>query len=510
MKRTIITAFASIVFCGLPCTSCDKAAGSDNPGNGNPQTGIITDEDPATQNILRAMQITDKSIDSYFNKTTMAMTEFYNPFTGTKSTGTVDVWPYTSAIEAVNAIMHALVAQKENGDSELYDQNFERYKKLLSDLFNGLSYYEGTFTLVSYTQTKEWSVYGVHRGDIPGGANVSGVENVYDDQQWLIRELFEAYDLTGEQKYLDKAEYLAGYVIDGWDCTLDSEGNENGGITWGPGYTTKHSCSNGPFISPLVWLSEYYKGKGQTTEYRYVDSSRKRLTRSMDKSEYYMMYARKVYEFQKSHLMNNDGVYYDMLGGPSGLLNEKGEATTKIHEMDDTSLGKVYETIDGVKYKAYLKQGGPTGNPLSYNSGTMLSGAADLYKATQNATYKQDMEALTDACFSYFAKLGTVVPEHYTYAYDGFNNWFNGVMMRGWADVYSASQYDGTASPLKSFQDNLDYGYINSVKDGILPTSLLHGWSRNEASCSVKGFFQFAYAAQYAVLARYIIEKELN
>ena len=64
MKRTIITAFASIVFCGLPCTSCDKAAGSDNPGNGNPQTGIITYEDPATQNILRAIQITYKSIDS--------------------------------------------------------------------------------------------------------------------------------------------------------------------------------------------------------------------------------------------------------------------------------------------------------------------------------------------------------------------------------------------------------------------------------------------------------------
>ena len=451
-------ALVSLSFATLLAVACTSACDSKQNINEDKDNGDhISDKDAASQNIKRAIQITDAALEHYFTDG-IAMTEFYNPFTGYTSSGTVDVWPYTSSIEAVNAIMSALSEQKESGNNELYDQYFEHYKDVLSNLYDGLEYYSGTFTLTSYTQTNTWTVYGVHRGSSPGSANVAGIENVYDDQQWLIRELLEAYKLTGNNEYLEKAEYLAEYVIDGWDCTLDPNGTENGGITWGPGYTTKHSCSNGPFISPLVWLSEYYKGKGQTTEYRYVDSSRKRLTRSMDKSEYYMMYARKVYEFQKSHLMNNDGVYYDMLGGPSGLLNEKGEATTKIHEMDDTSLGKVYETIDGVKYKAYLKQGGPTGNPLSYNSGTMLSGAADLYKATQNATYKQDMEALTDACFSYFAKLGTVVPEHYTYAYDGFNNWFNGVMMRGWADVYSASQYDGTASPLKSFQDNLDYG----------------------------------------------------
>lgn len=485
MKR--IRIFFSLVSVAVCMVSCD---------NGNSGGQEEARASVATRNLERAMEITDAAIEHYFDEGAgMAMTEFYNPFTGAKSSGTVDVWPYTSAIEAVNAIMHALIAQKEAGDATLYDQNFSRYTELMESLYKGLQYYEGSFELVSYTQTKIWSVYSVHRASTPGSAVVRGVDNVYDDQQWLIRELLEAYKATNDKKYLEKAEYLTEYVIDGWDCTIASDGKENGGITWGPGYTTKHSCSNGPFISPLVWLSEIYAGSGETATYRYIDSSRKRLTKEMDKSEYYMMYAKKVYDFQKSHLLSPDGVYYDMLGGPSGLND------TNIDKMDDASKAKVYETVDGVKYKAYLKPGGPVGNPLSYNSGTMLSGAADLYRVTGEQQYLADMTALTDASFAYFAKLGTVVPGLYTYAYDGFNNWFNGVMLRGWIDVYPF--YSGASDPIGTFQANLDYGYDNSVENGILPTSLLHGFSSNRESCSVKGFFQFAYAAEYAALARY-------
>ena len=107
----------------------------------------------ATRNLDRAMEITDAAIEHYFDEGAgMAMTEFYNPFTGAKSSGTVDVWPYTSAIEAVNAIMHALIAQKEAGDATLYDQNFSRYTELMESLYKGLQYYEGSFELVSYTQ----------------------------------------------------------------------------------------------------------------------------------------------------------------------------------------------------------------------------------------------------------------------------------------------------------------------------------------------------------------------
>ena len=50
------------------------------------------------------------------------------------------------------------------------------------------------------------------------------------------------------------------------------DGNVYGGITWGPGYVTKHSCSNGPIVSPLVWLYELYKDKSDVISYVYIDT----------------------------------------------------------------------------------------------------------------------------------------------------------------------------------------------------------------------------------------------
>src|SRR5690606_23061581 len=114
-----------------------------------------------------------------------------------------------------------------------------------------------------------------------------------------------------------KAEYLTDYVLDGWDTTRDQDGHEHGGIPWGPGYVTKHACSNGPIISPLVWLHEIYKTSDALIEHRYIDAADRKTRRSAmrQKSEYYLEYAKKVYHWQKSNLLNAKGVYTDMMGG---------------------------------------------------------------------------------------------------------------------------------------------------------------------------------------------------
>ena len=67
----------------------------------------------------------------------------------------------------------------------------------------------------------------------------------------------------------------------------------------------------------------------------------------MDKSEYYLMFAKKVYAFQRNNLLRKSvGVYYDMLGAKGSSLSESGIA---------------YETIDGVRYRANNQEEGPTG-----------------------------------------------------------------------------------------------------------------------------------------------------
>ncbi len=486
LKRLLISLTLPALLCG--CLSCAKnTTPSTKPDDKGDNTENV---ETARRNLLRSMSMVSSAMENYFSESGLAMSRYYNPYTKTKSSEKGSVWMYTSAIEAVNSILHALTDLKEAGYDSFYTNYFTTYSSLLDKLVDALEWYEGTYTLISYTQTRQWTVYGVNRASSPGKASVEGRENVYDDQQWLIRELLEAYKLTGEDKYLQKAEYLADYVIDGWDTTLDADGTEHGGIVWGPGYYTKHSCSNGPFISPLVWLSEIYAGKSDEITYRYIGENKQRLTRQMNKSEYYLMYARKVYAFQRSHLYRrSDGVYWDMLGA-------KGYGGDNI----------AYETVGGVKYRGHNTEESPTGEAYSYNSGTMLSGAADLYRVTGDSQYLDDMTSLSTSAFLYFAQKSTSKTGYYEYAVTGFNNWFNGVLLRGWVDV--SAHYNNVAVNIGTFQNNLDYAYTNYLKDDMLPSNLLYGWNTIYTKNNIEAMFTFAYAAEYAVLAKWQLSQK--
>jgi predicted alpha-1,6-mannanase (GH76 family) len=442
----------------------------------------------AEQNLRRAMQIADSATRAHFIvERGMTMGRYYNPYTKVRSTETGSIWMYTAAIEAVNAIMHGLKALKEYGDATLYNAHFDRYAALLKKLYENADYYLGTFTLTSYTQTKQWTVYSVNRSSSKGGAVVTGVENVYDDQEWFVREMLEAYKLTGDNAYLEKAEYLTDYVLDGWDCVRDYKGDEYGGIPWGPGYVSKHSCSNGPMVSPLVWLHEIYKDREDEITYRDIEvGSKARLSHTLKKCDYYLLFAEKIYTWQKGILLNSAGVYMD-----------------NYHSCTPSS--PTTEIINGVEYRKGISCRTVNGPPISYNSGSMLSAAADLYRATKNPAYLADVAALSNKSFAYFAKLGATRPDFYTFAIDGFNNWFNGVLMRAYAEVYPI--HAAAATYLGAYQKNLDYAYDNFLYRGFLPANLLEGWSSSNANNKVEGMFTFAFAAEYAILARHELEK---
>ncbi|MCB5253220.1 MAG: glycoside hydrolase family 76 protein [Candidatus Cloacimonetes bacterium] len=463
------------------------ACGENGPDKGF-QEPPPQEERLAERSLTRAIELADNTINAHFTGSGMAMARYYNPYTGARSDEKGSVWMYTSAIEAVNAILHALQAEKVADDASLYNKHYTRFVEVLDNLYDNADYYLGTFSLTSYTQTKEWTVYGVNRGASKGGAKVEGIENVYDDQMWLVRELMESYKLTGKETYLEKAEYLTEYVLDGWDCTIDANGNEVGGITWGPGYVTKHACSNGPMVSPLVWLHELYKEKNDEVIHRFIDAGdmKTRKTVSLKKSDYYLAFAKKIYEWQKEALLRGDGVYDDMMGG----------CTPGAPQL---------ETIDGVTYRKGITCRDKVGPAISYNSGTMLSGAADLYRATADEKYLSDGKKLSDASFAFFAKKGTNLPDYYTYNISGFNNWFNGVLMRGYVDLFPANK--NVSTYIATFQQNLDYGYDHFLYKGFLPTNLLVGWSQNNSNNRIEGMFSFAFAAEYAVLSRYELTK---
>ncbi len=484
MKISKVLAAVALLAMSASCSSDDpKVDSGEQPGT---TPGGNTENSVAETNVSRAITIIDAAVDNYFESSSMIMHRYYNPYTGNRSNETGSVWMYTSSIEAVNATLKAMKALKADGKSALYDANWNRYTDLLARLIENLEFYAGTYSLTSYTGTASWTVYAVNRASGKGTADVTGVLNVYDDQEWLVRELLEAYEITGTAGYLEKAEYLTSYVLDGWDCSVDNKGNEYGGITWGPGYITKHSCSNGPIISPLVWLSDIYKGKDDKITYRRIDKDGKRFEVTEPKHDYYLTMATKVYDWQKSKLLDaSKGVYWDMCGAQGQIS---------------------YITVDGVRYRAHNNDEGPTGKYYSYNTGTMLSGAADLARATGDSRFKTDVAELTEKSFSHFAKLGESRPGYYSFDLTGFSPWFNGVLMRAYAEAYSVCP--DAAKGCAAFQANLDYGYEHFLHNNMLPVNPLAGWSREQAKCDVEGMFTFGFAAEYAVLACHDLEKK--
>ncbi|MCW3787937.1 glycoside hydrolase family 76 protein [Plebeiibacterium sediminum] len=477
--------FNTLIVCCL-LLIFESSCKDDDVVKGNGEEEIVTGA--SERNLVRAMELFDNAASAHFTGSGMAMARYYNPYTETKSDDIGSVWMYTSAIEAANSILKGLLEQKNNGNTELYTLYFDHYSSMLSDLYENLDYYEGTFKLTSYTQTKQWSVYGVNRSNSIGSAGVDGILNVYDDQMWLIRELVDSYELTGEIEYLEKAEYLTDYVLDGWDCTLDNNGNEYGGITWGPGYTSKHACSNSPLISALVLLHEIYENKSEEIAALYIDPSDKvtRRLKYVNKGEYYLDFAKKIYFWQKDALLRSDGVYDDFMGGFYGN-------------------GPQFEVINGFTYRKANPCPDRIGPAYSYNSGTMISGAAYLYKVTGDNIYLEDGKKLSDSSFEYFAKLGTTVPGYFTYSITGFNNWFNCVLMRGYLDMFSYHQ--DASLFINSFQDNLDYGYENFLYNGFLPTNLLVGWSQVSSNNRTEAMFNFTFASEYALLSCYELNK---
>lgn len=438
------------------------------------------EESIALKNLEKAIHLADMAFEHYIVGDKMAMATSYNPFTQQRAGTFTGVWEYTSVLEAVNAILSALEAHSEKGNTDLYETHYDRYADLLDQLFDNLGYYKGSFELTSFTQTKTWSVYAVSRSETKGGANVEGRQNVYDDQLWLIIELMKSHRLTNDTRFLQEAEYLMQYVLDGWDATPDASGKEHGGIPWGPGYVTKHAASNGPSVSPLVWLYEYYKDKDDETVYRYINEDKTRASVQMKKSEYYLSFAEKIYAWSKDNLLLDNGLYADMMGGC---------------EVCDVQ----YENIGGNVYRAHTPLKEAHGGEYSYNSGSMISAASDLYRVTGTLAYMVDLQKLCTDAFSFFAK----PVEGKTGYYDYDDSKSARILLYGYLDA--RPYYAQTEGYIDSFQKSLDYAYENYLQDATLPVDLLAGWNDDK---DINGIYQFSSAAEYAYLSTLKLQKE--
>lgn len=328
------------------------------------------------------------------------------------------------------------------------------YKNYVEKVVEAMEYYRGYRNDNHAGEggaPRNFSVYAVPRGTDKGKADVIGQKgelSVFDDQIWVAIEMLNAYNLYGEQKYLQIATELTEYIyLVGNDPYL-------GGIYWGQAYTTRHACSNAPFIKLSAML---YQATGE---------------------QKYLTWAKNIYDFCYTNLRDPaDNLYIDLIG------------TVYQDAQKDIWHGGVS-----------IKNGTPDFKKYSYNSGAMISGGACLYAITGEKRYLDQAKATAQSCRNYFGN-ATLKDGYLVYpGSDGGTtfSWFNLIMFKGFFDLYKVDS--STASYLQQVKKVLEHDLQHYEQNGFIPTSGIIGWTTGRNSYDNRVLMDHVTNADIALL----------
>src|SRR5690606_36978618 len=81
----------------------------------------------------------------------------------------------------------------------------------------------------------------------------NGNDKYYDDNAWMVMMFLEAYEVSGDLRYLRRAKETLDFVLSGWD---DEAG---GGIWWHELHKdgTKNTCVNAPAAVGCLRMAKF-------------------------------------------------------------------------------------------------------------------------------------------------------------------------------------------------------------------------------------------------------------
>lgn len=163
----------------------------------------------------------------------------------------------TTAFNAFNTIYY-------NPAEKLYYSTTE--KKDIAAIWTQAIYWD--IVMDAYERTKDQSYYKLITDIYDGGAKRYDNYNwdntttwfIYDDMMWWVMALTRAYQITGNQTYLDKAK--AGFTRV-WDGSYDPA---KGGMFWDFKHSGKNACINYPTVIAAMRLYNITKDEAYLTK----------------------------------------------------------------------------------------------------------------------------------------------------------------------------------------------------------------------------------------------------
>ena len=241
--------------------------------------------------------------------------------------------------------------------------------------------------------------------------------NVFvDDMEWIVLAQIRMFECTGEKQYIAKARQ----VYDDWIWPTwgpEDEAPWYGGITWKTDVAkSKNACSNGPAALIAARLYNFFDKAG--------------FTGGKVKNAY-LNEAIKIFVWEKNYLF-------------------------------DRETGAVYDNING---KGEIQKNWV----FTYNVGTFLGAAHELYKITGDKQYLDDAVKAANYVVEHLSDNDGVLSD----AEKGDGGLFHGIFFRYFVKLINESDLDITYR--KKFHDYITRCATVMATQGINSKTMLYG-----------------------------------
>ncbi len=259
------------------------------------------------------------------------------------------LWPYSGTFSAVNALFEAT-----------HDKKYLRLldKRVLPGLEEYFDTQRTPNAYSSYIQTAPAS------------------DRFYDDNVWLGIDFTDIYQITGEQKYLDKAQLIWKFIESGTDNLL------GGGIYWcEQKKESKNTCSNAP---GSVFAFKLFKATNDSIYFRQGKDLYEWTQKNLQDSTDYLYFdnirldgkiGKAKFAYNSGQMMQSAALLYQLTQNPI-YLKEAQNVAKECYNYFFTD----FTTTTGENFKI-LKQGD------IWFTAVMLRGFIELYHIDKNKTY---------------------------------------------------------------------------------------------------------------------------
>lgn len=250
-----------------------------------------------------------------------------------------------------------------------------------------------------------------------------------DDMEWMVLAQIRMYESTSDKKYLKKAMQMYNdWIWPQWGP--EDEAPWYGGITWKTDVEkSKNACSNGPAAIIAARLYNFYDVAGM---------------KGKKPREEYLKEAKKIYHWLKSTLLQPSGAVADNMAR-NGEINRKWIFT--------------------------------------YNQGTFLGAAHELYKITGDKQYLADAVKAADYVIEHMSRNRGVLGN----ATEGDGGLFHGIFFRYFVKLINDETLD-TATRRK-FHAYLTHLATVMAEHGVNKNTMLYGgrWWKAPADNALVG-----------------------